>query len=69
LKNLNQDLGGNIEDVDDYISFASESCAKLRELILRLTEFGIKKPVNECSGDRYNDSMEIIIKHVNKEYI
>jgi len=39
LRNLQQDLGGEIEDVDDYISFASESCFKAKDLINNLLKY------------------------------
>ncbi len=48
LKNLNQDLGGNIEDVDDYIGFASKSSGRINEILDELSasfcsEIRIKK--------------------------
>lgn len=46
LKNLKQDLGGELEGIDDYISFASESCNKAKSLIDELSEYSGIKQIN-----------------------
>ncbi len=58
LGNLRQDLGGEIGDVDDYISFAFEASTRAKLILNELSECSGASPGNDF-GIMYKDHVDI----------
>lgn len=52
LKNLKQDLGGEIEGSCDYISLASESCYKIKDIVSQLSDFSHEELIEQKVRER-----------------
>lgn len=63
LKNLQQDLGGEINDKDDYISYSLKYCTKIQDLLIKLVTSGNNKMLHK-SGVIDFDQIDIL-KYLN----